>query len=138
MHSYEYLELSYQSSWLWGEIRNTIKKTESGVLGWPLVSVVFHEPQAGVDVCYGPVADELPNPDSIEILTLAEPMPKSIAPVTEKIEDLAELAFPVTKEEKSKVSRRAKWAAPRKVAAAKRRPARNLAAAKRRSTRKLS
>jgi hypothetical protein len=92
------------------------------------VSIIFYEPQSGFDVCYGPVADELTNPDSIEILTLTEPMPRSIAPETEKLEDLAELAFPVTKEEKSKASGRVKKAAakkavgkaaPRKMAATK-------------------
>jgi hypothetical protein len=84
------------------------RKADSGVLGWPLVSVLFYEPQSGFDVCYGPVADELTNPDSIEILTLTAPMPRSIAPETEELEGLAELAFPVTKEEKSKALSRVK------------------------------
>jgi hypothetical protein len=125
-HSYEYLELSYKRPWF--SYTRQIKKADSGVLGWPLVSIIFYEPQSGFDVCYGPVADELTNPDSIEILTLTEPMPRSIAPETEKLEDLAELAFPVTKEEKSKASGRVKKAAakkavrkaaPRKMAATK-------------------
>ena len=114
-HSYEYLELSYKRPWFSRETRQ-IKKADSGVLGWPLVSVVFYEPQSGFDVCYGPVADELTNPDSIEILTLTEPMPRSIAPETEELEDLAELAFPVTKEEKSKALGRVKKAPAKKVA----------------------
>jgi hypothetical protein len=119
----------------------------------PLVSVVFYEPQSGFDVCYGPVADELTNPDSIEILTLTEPMPRSVAPETEKLEDLAELAFPVTKEEKSKALGRVKKvaakkaartaaakkavrkAAPRKMAATKK-AARKKVAAKRRPAKK--
>ena len=114
-HSYEYLELSYKRPWFSRETRQ-IKKADSGVLGWPLVSVVFYEPQSGFDVCYGPVADELTNPDSIEILTLTEPMPRSLAPETEELEDLAELAFPVTKEEKSKALGRVKKAPAKKVA----------------------
>jgi hypothetical protein len=52
---------------------------------------------------------------SIEILILMEPMPRSVAPETEKLEDLAELAFPVTKEERSKASGRVKKSAAKKA-----------------------
>jgi len=112
LHSYEYLELSYKSSWLWwGDVRKTIKKTDSGVLGWPLVSVTFFEPQLGQDVCHGPVADELTSPDAIEIRPLADAMPSALAPRAESLEDLAKLAFPVTKDEKKAASRPKKRAA---------------------------
>src|SRR3984893_4971722 len=104
LQSYEYLELSYHRTWFWRDVRDTIKKTDSGVLGWPLVSVLFHEPQSRVDVTYGPITDELANPDSIDIRMLAEPMPMSISPGEEHLEDLANLAFPVTEEEKSKAA----------------------------------
>jgi hypothetical protein len=126
LHSYEYFELSYRRSWFWRQVRETIKKTGSGVLGWPLVSVVFYEPQSDVDVTYGAIADELDNPDSIEILRLADAMPRSMPPGGENLEELAKLAFPVTKEEKSKAASRpwkvaaskkaAKMAAPKKAA----------------------
>ena len=79
-----------------------------------MVSVVFYEPQSDVDVTYGAIADELDNPDSIEILRLADAMPRSMPPRGENLEELAKLAFPVTKEEKSKAARR-----PWKVAASK-------------------
>ena len=124
LHSYEYLELSYEKGWFWGRVRSTIKSTESGVLGWPLVSIVFYEPQADRDVCYGPVADELANPDSVESRTLTDPMPGSVAPKEKKLEDFAKLAFPVTKQEKE--ASRAK--AERKAAAKK--PAKRVAAKK--------
>ena len=117
LHSYEYFELSYRRSWYWWQVRETIKKTDSGVLGWPLVSVVFYEPQSGVDVCYAAIADEIENPDSIEIQQLADAMPRSMPPGGESLEELAKLAFPVTKEEKSKAaSRPRKKAAPKKAA----------------------
>jgi phasin len=107
-------------------------QTQVKELGWPLVS----EPQSSVDVCYGPVTDELANPDSIEILTLAEPMPKSIAPETEKLEDLAELAFPVTKEEKSKASSRPKKTT--RKAVAKKAAARKMVTAKKAAPKKAA
>src|ERR1700730_893269 len=107
LHSYEYLELSYQRAWFWRQVRNTIKTAES-VLGWPLVSVLFYEPQSGVDVCYGSVPNELSNPDSIEIRPLTDAMPGSTAPGGESLEELAKLAFPVTKEEKLQAANRPK------------------------------
>jgi hypothetical protein len=126
LHSYEYLELSYKRSWFWRQIRETIKKTDSGALGWPLVSIAFYEPQTGVDVCYGAVANELDNPDSIEIQELTGPMPSSTPRDGESLEELAKLAFPVTKEEKSRAaSRPKKKAAPKK--AAKKAPAKKAA-----------
>lgn len=141
LHSCEYMEVSYRRSWYWWQIRDTIKTIDSGVLGWPLVSVVFYEPQAGVDVCYGPIVDELSNPDCIEILTLTEPMPRSIAPAKEEeLEELAELAFPVTKEEKvrshARLAPTRKIAAPRKGVrkAAAKKALRKMAASKKRVT----
>jgi len=35
----------------------------SEILGWPLASVTFYEPQPEPDVCYHPVDDELENPE---------------------------------------------------------------------------
>ena len=63
LHSFEYLELSYRTNWVWWQVRKTIKQLYSGVLGWPLVSLTFYEPQSDVDVCYGPVEDEIEVPE---------------------------------------------------------------------------
>ncbi|MEF3365747.1 hypothetical protein V3H18_04280 [Methylocystis sp. 9N] len=104
LHSYEYLEISYRRGVLWGDIRKTIKKTDSGVLGHPLVSVVFYVPQSKADGFDCPVPHELSSPDNIEILPLMKPMPRSIAPATEEdLESLAKLAFPATRMEKKAV-----------------------------------
>jgi hypothetical protein len=41
LHSYEYMELAYKQRWYWKDTRKTIKQTDSGVLGWPLVSILL-------------------------------------------------------------------------------------------------
>jgi hypothetical protein len=105
LHSYEYLELTYKRRWIWGDVRKTIKKTESGSLGWPLVSVIFYEPQLERDVCYHPIENELENPESFEIQTPMLPMSRSTAPELDSLESLAKLAFPVTPLERSRAAR---------------------------------
>jgi phasin len=61
---------------------------------------------------------------------------KSIAPETEKLEDLAELAFPVTKEEKSKASSRPKKTT--RKAVAKKAAARKMVTAKKAAPKKAA
>ncbi len=99
LHSFEYLELSYRRQWMWWQVRKTIKQMRSAVLGYPLVSLIFYEPQSNVDVCYDPIEDEIEAPDLVEVRSLNPPMPSSRAPVEEDLETLAKLAFPVTKQE---------------------------------------
>ena len=50
LHSIEYLQLSYARRY-WRQIRETIRRTKSEVLGWPLASLMFYEPQSDLDVC---------------------------------------------------------------------------------------
>ena len=119
LHSYDYLELTYKRSWLWPHVRETIKHADSEVLGWPLLSVQFYEPQLGVDVCYPPIDGELENPDGIEILPLTGAMPRSTAPQEDSLEELAKLAFPVTREEKARAKRRPSKRAAKKAPAKK-------------------
>lgn len=108
LHSYDYLELSFRRSWLWREVRDTIKRTRSGVLGWPLASLTFYEPQSDVDVCYGPIRNEIENPELLEVHLLNTAMPSSRAPREEDLEEFAKLAFPVTKAEKARAEKQKK------------------------------
>jgi len=104
LHSFDYLELSYQRPWFWSKTRRTIKSANSVVVGWPLGSITYYEPQASRDVSYGLVPDELVSPDIIEVRPLDALMPRSIAPQEQNLEDLAKFAFPATSQE-SRASR---------------------------------
>ena len=39
LHSYDFLELSYQRRWLWKDVRKTIKRVEGQRLGLPSFSL---------------------------------------------------------------------------------------------------
>jgi hypothetical protein len=106
LHPYEYMELAYKQRWYWKDTRKTIKQTDSGVLGWHLVSVLFYQPQLHLDVSYEAVTNELDNPDGIEIQSVVAVMPGSTAPAIDSLEKLAKLAFPQSKEEKFKTKAR--------------------------------
>ena len=100
LHSFDYMELSYRKVWMWKQVRDSIKQTSSGVLGIPLVSIEYYEPQNDLDVCYTKVKNELEFPDEVSVKTLETPMPRSIAPQLETLESLAKLAFPASSAEK--------------------------------------
>jgi hypothetical protein len=107
LHSYDYLELSYHRKWrVWKQIRETIRGSTSDVLGLPLTSLQFYQPQANVDFSIGPVSDQLDEPDAVEIVAPTTPMPRSSPQALADLEELAKLAFPVTKPEKSKAAKR--------------------------------
>jgi len=141
LHSFEYLELTYgrKVPRLWKQVRETIKQS-SDVLGWPLISVTFYEPQVDPNVFLTPVPDALGDPDAILISELNDTMPRSTLPDRESLNELAKLAFPVTKEEKSRaVGRPRKRAAMKRAApkrAAKKRAAPKRAAKKRAAKKK--
>jgi hypothetical protein len=134
-------------------VRKTIAKTDEQVLGLPLTSVIYYEPQDIPNVFYGPVENELKNPEDMEVVGLTEPMPRirlsAIAPHA-SLEELAKIALPASWAEKiqatghnkqlseQRSARKAKKVAakrPAKKAAAKKAP-RKMAAKK--SMRKAS
>lgn len=140
LHSFEYLELTYRKTWPWRKVRESIKYASSGVLGWPLSKIVIFEPQDDEDVRYDTIEDELTNPESVHVEPLYTPMPRSRSPEAESLEQLAQLAFPVTHEERKAAAKRkskrkaAKRKAKKKVA--KRKAVRK--AAKRKTKRKAA
>lgn len=108
LHSFEYLELSWRTRWMWWQVRKTIKQIHSGVVGWPLASLTFYEPQSDVDVCYDPVEHEIEAPDLVEVQSLDSKMPRLQPPAEEDLETLAKLAFPATGQEKTDAAKRRK------------------------------
>jgi hypothetical protein len=101
LHSYEAIEFKYRKLWFWRQVRETMKIAEPQVLGWPLFSMTYYEPQTNLVVTYEPVANELTEPEDVRVSALVEPMPRAIAPQLPSLSDLAKLAFPVTKQEKA-------------------------------------
>jgi hypothetical protein len=101
LHSFEALEFEYKKRWFWRDVRKTMKHAEPQVLGWPLLSIMYHEPQANLVVAYDPVENELIEPQEIKVIPLIEPMPRTVAPELQELSALAKLAFPVTKEERA-------------------------------------
>jgi hypothetical protein len=78
-----------------------MKRNEWQIVGLPIASVHFYEPQLDVDITYDPVPDPLNTWNDIEVNRLEEKMPDYIPrhnPPT--LEDLAKIAFPANKEEK--------------------------------------
>jgi hypothetical protein len=100
LHSFDYLELSFRRNWYWRQFRDSFKETSSGVLGLPLVSIQYFEPQEDLDICYKKVVDELEFPAEVNVMQLETPMPRSIAPEQQTLESLAKIAFPITKSER--------------------------------------
>jgi hypothetical protein len=135
LHSYEYLELTYRRSWLWWQVRESIKQTDSGVLGRPLLSLIYFEPQPDVDVAYSAVADELEEGDAFRVQPVTKAMPRVTVPKVESLEGLAKLAFPVSKQERAasdarRVSKKAAAKKAGKKKAAKKAAAKKAAAKK--------
>ena len=100
LHSFEYLQLSYRSSWFWWQVRQTIRRTSSGLLGWPLASITYYEPQPELVVCYDDVETELEAPEAIIVEPLLAKMPSTSPPHKEDLESLAKIAFPTTHAER--------------------------------------
>jgi hypothetical protein len=107
LHSYEALELEYKRSWHWSRVRKTIKSAKLQEVGWPLVSILFYEPQENHVVSFeDPVPNQIESPEAIEVKELTDLMPDSVAPGLESLEELAKLAFPASRAEKDKAKQR--------------------------------
>ena len=102
LYSYEALELTYKRDipFVWNRLRNTMKTAELQVVGWPLVSILYWEPQTEQVVTYDPVPDPLEFPDTIKVEDPVDPMPDFAPAPIKSLEAFAKLAFPVSKEEK--------------------------------------
>jgi len=146
IHSIEYLELKYRKKWLWGDIRKTIKKTDPPVLlKRPLFQIIYYEPQPFADVCYDQTSNVIDDPESILVRPLNIPCPRVVSSKIPSLEELAKLAFPISKKEKRKAEKRKirkKKAAPSRKAAKKttkkKKPAAKKAAAKKAASQKAA
>src|SRR5260370_37043679 len=83
-----------------------MRRAVAQVLGGPLVTVAFFEPQPDVVVCYDAVADELENPESFELQASTSRMPSTSGPKQDSLEMAARIAFPITLAEKRQAATR--------------------------------
>lgn len=121
LYSYEALELTYEREvpFVWNRIRKTMKTAELDIVGWPLVSILYWEPQTEQVVTYDPVPDPIEFPDAIKVEQPVDPMPEFRPVPIKSLEALAKLAFPTTKEEKAKAKEYERPLVPVKRAPAK-------------------
>ena len=124
LYSYDALELTYEREvpFVWNRIRKTMKTAELDVVGWPLVSILYWEPQTEQVVTYDPVPDPLEFPDAIKVEQPFDPMPEFQPVPIKNLEALAKLAFPTTKEEKTKAKEYKRPPVPVRRAPAKAKP----------------
>lgn len=137
LHSSEYLQLEYQKRWYWKDVRNTIQ-ADSAFLKQPLFSIVFYEPVPSPSYCFDDYQPEVAAVSEITTQALNTACPSRTAPALESLENLARLAFPVSKKERKNAVKRASPAGldnthsayktlPRKKAAKKAAPKKKVA-----------
>jgi hypothetical protein len=106
LHRIEYLKLAYQKRWYWSDVRNTLEPLTSDVKS-PLFRASYYEPQDECSIAEGTYKPEVEEDEGLRIEVLNGSYPKFDPLTSPTLEELAKLAFPVTKEEKS-VARKAK------------------------------
>jgi hypothetical protein len=115
LHKIEYLQLEYKREWLWWQVRNTILTRELSPRQ-PLYQIVYYEPDDWPSLrenSYEPQVSDI----SLSVLPLKpNGYPKVSDPGTTSLEDLARLAFPVSKAEKEKAKARKKVDGSKKAA----------------------
>jgi DNA-binding protein HU-beta len=97
----DFLRLQYKRRWLWRDVRKSIVQEEVR-LELPLFQVSFYEPQSEWSISEGPYQPDVADEDDIRIVPVACSCPDVRLPSAPALEDLARLAFPVTKEERKR------------------------------------
>jgi DNA-binding protein HU-beta len=95
----DFLRLQYKRRWFWRDVRKSISQGEIK-LELPLFQVLFYEPQTEWSISEGSYHPEIADEDEIKIVSVDGRCPAAGPPRAPDLEDLARLAFPVTKVEK--------------------------------------
>jgi hypothetical protein len=123
LHKVEILSLRYRKPWYWREIRDSMVFSEDSLLR-PLFCVRFYEPEEQLSMTDETYVPDVVDADEIFIEPLQGTPRRNGCGVGTPFQDLAKLAFPVTKEEKATAVRRV---GPRKAVAAKKAAAKKAA-----------
>jgi hypothetical protein len=114
----QYLRLQYRSAWPWREVRKTISETHSD-RSEPLFRLRYYQPQDDYSFTDEDYVPDVPLEEvhAIKVEPLGDPMPDVPRPRGTPLEDMARLAFPVTKAEKA--TARTRRVGPQKASAGK-------------------
>lgn len=105
LYQSDYLQLEYHKNWIWKDVRKTIKQ-DNAQLKKPLFSIIFYEPIPSPSYGFDNYVPDVPTVTEINIEELAKQCPAKSVPALSSLEQLAKLAFPITKAEKNEVKRR--------------------------------
>lgn len=95
----DYLQLRYKKSWIWPDVRKTIVH-ESIPIQQPLFRIEFFEPYPSFSFALGRYQPDVEQGDAVSSVPLTTPCPPAAIPETRTLEQLAKLAFPVSRTEK--------------------------------------
>lgn len=139
----DYLQLEYEKNWIWPNVRKTIVSREVNVRV-PLFRVAYFEPVEAFSFRFDDYEPEIENGDSVTSLTVASKCPNASLQPKATMEELAKLAFPVSRRERDAAKKRkTQVSKPSAQAAGSREPTgartgQMMAAAKSRSTKKVA
>jgi hypothetical protein len=107
----DYLQLEYKPNWVWPDVRKTIIR-ESVLLQQPLFRLRFYEPFPDFSFAFDQYQPEVENGDSASSVQVTAACPPVALPAVSTLEQLAKVAFPVSREEKDKAKKqKAQYAA---------------------------
>jgi hypothetical protein len=97
----DYLQLEYKERWYWTDIRKTILSPEIPVKK-PLFSVAYFEPIPAFSFRYDSYEPEVDDGNTVQSLPLVSTSPTASLKPDKSMEELARLAFPVSRAERQK------------------------------------
>lgn len=100
LYKTEIIELRYEKNWIWPDVRDTIRYEEIA-LKMPLFSITFYEPQETLSQTLQDYTPEIESENSFIINPLTSTYPSIKVDTVPSLEELARLAFPVTRKERS-------------------------------------
>jgi len=98
LYQADFLQLEYRKRWYWSDVRKTIIQGKV-TLCQPLFTIRFYEPQEELSFKFDEYTPDVNEPDLIQSLALNSTCPKAVPRPLVSLEDLARIAFPVSKQE---------------------------------------
>lgn len=105
LYRVEYLRLRYQHNWLWRDVRKTID-ISSDEPKRLLFCIRLYEPQDEYSLAEGSYEADIADEDEVTIESCAGRLPGIKVPVGPSLEELARMAFPVTRQERRQAAKR--------------------------------
>ena len=103
LYSVEYIELSYNRRFiLWKNVRDTIREIKYSVVKSPLFCLTYYKQQPVPDISPNHISNTLTNPNIPEISNFFHACPDIKPRKDPSLEEFAQMAFPVSKEDKQK------------------------------------